>query len=230
MQLKDGRVHTVRIIYQPPVLFVFLDNPTLPILSAPVNLKDIVGPDASAFVGFTAGTGSGYQNHIVLNWSFACGLRTNATSTGSLVDSSISFMKVACLPNRSLCTPDQAVIEDRGSGRHHIVLPANLEWGASIATPTSAVAHIENARGTVCWDQSRRDSSGCNGPTGSSVSRARSTQAPHDFLAPESPAGALIWKARQGWTYFSINDRSGAAFHDNEGYFEFDVQLVKPRP
>ena len=37
-------------------------------------------------------------------------------------------------------------------------------------------------------------------------------------------SGSLIFEARDGRTYFSINDRKGA-FEDNEGAFEFEVEM-----
>jgi len=45
------------------------------------------------------------------------------------------------------------------------------------------------------------------------------------YLAPGEKAGALISEQRGGRTYFSVNDRSGAGFNENEGYFEFDVEV-----
>lgn len=229
VRLKDGKCHSVRILYRPGILFVFLDDMAVPILNVSVYLDGIVGNQGSAFVGFTAATGSGYQNHIIRSWSFACGYQADATSAISVVDSSISFLRAACLPDRPLCTPDQAIIEDRGPGRYHIVLPANLEWGAGIPNPQSAVIHVENAAGVVCLEQKRGDSPACNGPTGNGSIQERNVHILRDLLAPESPLGALIWKTRRGWTYFSINDRSGNPFLDNEGYFNFEVQIVGPR-
>jgi hypothetical protein len=52
--------------------------------------------------------------------------------------------------------------------------------------------------------------------------------APDEFLAAGEPAGALIYRNENGRTYFSVNDRRGRAFDDNEGYFEFAVRL-RPR-
>jgi hypothetical protein len=96
--LQDGNIHTVRIRYEPKllpfhtkdekffagpnsvnwlktgagVMLVFIDDFTRPALVAPINLKDILAlpSDGRAFVGFTAATGSAFQNHDIITWSF----------------------------------------------------------------------------------------------------------------------------------------------------------------
>jgi hypothetical protein len=97
-----------------------------------------------------------------------------------------------------------------------VLLPANAEWGASIANPAGKQVVVKDARGTVCWDLQARGADGCNGPDGNG------SAAGADFVAPDAQAGALVVKTRNGRTYFSVNDR---AFADNEGYFEFEVVL-----
>jgi hypothetical protein len=42
------------------------------------------------------------------------------------------------------------MIEEKGPGEYHIVLPANLEWGASVPNPSGQMVRVKNARGTVC--------------------------------------------------------------------------------
>ena len=116
-------------------------------------------------------------------------------------------MKTACLSDRKLCTPNQALVEVTGPGAYHIVLPANLEWGASIPNPSSRTVSIQNARGIGCWDWQALGREGCNGPAGN-----------------QSGAGALINRTKDGRTWFSIEARS-RNFLDNEGFFEFDVRL-----
>jgi hypothetical protein len=44
------------------------------------------------------------------------------------------------------------------------------------------------------------------------------------FLAEEAAAGALIMSTREGRTRFSVNGRGGG-FKDNEGYYEFDLEI-----
>lgn len=96
--LQDGNIHTVRIRYESKllpyhtkdekffagpksvtwlktgagVMLVYIDDFTRPALVAPINLKDILAlpEDGRAFVGFTAATGSAYQNHDIITWSF----------------------------------------------------------------------------------------------------------------------------------------------------------------
>jgi hypothetical protein len=138
----------------------------------------------AAYVGFTASTGNGFENHDILNWSFT---RPEVSSILELVSSQISFLKNACLPDRNLCTPDQAVIDTTGPGVYHIVLPANLEWGASIPNPSSRPVTIQNARGIACWNLQMVGPQGCNGPTGN---RSRDR--------------ALITRTEGGRTWFSI--------------------------
>jgi hypothetical protein len=96
--LQDGNIHAVRIRYESKllpfhtkdekffagpnsvtwlktgagVILVYIDDFTRPALVAPINLKDVLvlPEDGRAFVGFTAATGSAYQNHDILTWSF----------------------------------------------------------------------------------------------------------------------------------------------------------------
>lgn len=69
--LKDGSIHTVRICYIPGVLTVFLDDLANPILESPVRLESFLSfYDNNAWIGFTSATGSGFENHDILKWSF----------------------------------------------------------------------------------------------------------------------------------------------------------------
>jgi hypothetical protein len=208
--LKDRAVHSVRILYRPPVLSVFLDDAAAPALESAVDRSIIADSDGSAWVGFTASTGGGYENHDILNWSFSAAPKSD-------VSSNISFLTSECLPDRNLCTPGQAVVEEIRPGEYHVVLPANREWGTSIPNASGKTAAVSNTRGTVCWDLKTRGPDGCSALAGNGAAGA-------GFLAPDQKAGALISKSRDGRIYFSVNDRSGN-FRDNEGYFEFDVKL-----
>ena len=134
IHLKDHRVHTTRIVYRPPVISVFLDGSMTPVLETVVDLSIVTDQQGSAWVGFTASTGWGYQNHDILTWSFA---GANVSSSMYVVSSDISFPMSACLPNRNLCTPERTIVEQIGAG-YHIVVPANLEWGASVSRPVRA--------------------------------------------------------------------------------------------
>ena len=208
VHLKDGRVHAVRAVYKPPILSVFLDQGAAPVLTSTLDLSTVVDAQGLAYVGFTASTGAGYENHDILSWSFTAGSRAD-------VSSNISFLSAACLPDRNLCTPDRSVVEERGPGRYHIVLPANLEWGASIPNASGQAVVVTNARGTICWDLKARGAEGCSGPLVDVAIGAGEA---------EAKPGALIRRDQDDRTYFSINDPSGN-FDDNEGFVEFDVEL-----
>jgi hypothetical protein len=213
--LKDRAVHEVHIVYKPPVLSVSVDNSERPELFSVIDSSIVVDREGSAWVGFTASTGAGFENHEILNWKFASGPRTDVNS--GFVSSSISFLMASCLPDRSLCTPEKSTVDAR-DGVFHIVLPANGEWGASIPNPHRKAVEVKSAQGTVCWDLQGRGAEGCNGPEGNGQT------AGSGFLMPEEKAGALIVMSKSGRTYFSVNDRKGA-FGENEGYFEFEVAL-----
>jgi hypothetical protein len=57
IRLKDRKVHTARILFQPPVLSVFLDGSLAPVLKTAVDLSIVMDRQGSAWVGFTAATG-----------------------------------------------------------------------------------------------------------------------------------------------------------------------------
>jgi hypothetical protein len=128
------------------------------------------------------------------------------------VDTSITFDKWACLPDRARCTPDRPVAEQKPSGEFHVILPASSEWSISVPDAEGTAA-IHAAEGTVCLS-----SDACSGPQG------LGSAAGPGFLAQDRPAGALISKIIKGRVYFSVNHRKGAPFRDHEGYFEFDVR------
>jgi hypothetical protein len=214
VDLKDQKKHRARILFQPPVLSVFLDDAADPVLESAVDLSIVLDLESRAWVGFTASTGGGWENHDILNWSLAA---PDVSSSISVVSSQISFLMSACLPGRNLCTPERAVVERTAAG-YHVVLPANLEWGASIPNPEGRGVEVANARGIACWDLRARGASGCGGPLG------RAQPAGAGFLAPEAGAGALIVRTREGKTWFSLNGR-GAGFESNEGFYEFDLEI-----
>lgn len=206
-KLNDGRIHQVRIAYEPPLLRVSLDG-AAPILSAPVDLSTVIDPAGRAYVGFTASTGAGFENHDIFDWNF-----TAVDSSITTVDSDITFLdQVTCLEGRNLCTPKDALVEETSPGVFHIILPANREWGASIANPSGAEVSVTNIRGHVCWDAEQ-----CNGPGGSEAELA-------DRLAPGRKAGTLVAQNDRGRTWFSVNDRKNG-FADNQGFFDFEVRL-----
>ena len=69
--IDDATTHTAKIGYTPGSLNVFLDDLINPVLTVSVDLADRLDLDSGrAWVGFTATTGGGYQNHDILNWHF----------------------------------------------------------------------------------------------------------------------------------------------------------------
>jgi hypothetical protein len=46
-----------------------------------------------------------------------------------------------------------------------------------------------------------------------------------EFLAPHERPGALVTRNSNGRTWFSVNDHSGPAFQNHDGFFEFDVSV-----
>ena len=208
VMLKDENRHRARLLYRPPLLTIYLDDPD-PVLVVPVDVAVAADQQGLAWIGFTAATGAGYENHDILSWSFH-----TADVSSAMVSSNISFFMDNCLSGRNFCTPDHAIVEQIQPDHFHMVLPANLKWGASIANPSGRDVSIDNQRGTVCWDMKQRGAEGCGGPDGNPNRRGP--------LDKTKPAGSLIIKTEKGRTWFSIND---ASFDDNEGYFEFEVEM-----
>ncbi len=201
VKLKDGKAHEARIVYRPPILTVSLDGKQ--VLTSTVDLSTVVDAAGAAYAGFTASTGNGFENHDILAWS----LHPDVSSSVAVVSSEIAYLKAPCLPDRNLCTPERALVEESGPGAYHIVLPANLPWGANVPNPAGRIVRVENAHGVACWSLAELGQEGCNGPLGN-----------------REGAGGLIQRTNHGRTEFSVDDRTGK-FRDNEGYFEFDVRV-----
>jgi len=149
--------------------------------------------------------------------------RSEVSSNLFTTDSTISYESWPCLPDRSRCTPGQERIETTGPGRYHVLLPPQIEWAVSIPTPANANVTVTTATGIVCLDLQLQGPSSCSGPYG------RGAPADNGFLVADQPVGALVSKREGERTYFSVNDRSGAAFQHHDGYFEFDV-VVREAP
>jgi hypothetical protein len=219
IRLKDGRVHRARIRYKPPMMSFSLDDGE-PEVHVPVDVRTVVDPSGYAWIGFTASTGKGFENHAILGWSFTA-TRPEVSSHIELVESNITFLPSNCRAGRNLCTPAQADVREDGPGRYHIVLPAHLPWPASIPNPANRTIEIDNAKGYVCLGISAPER--CSGPAGMSASilRDRHRSSP---LQPDGNLGALIFRSERGRTFFSVNG-SERLFGGNEGFFEFNVTL-----
>jgi len=84
---------------------------------------------------------------------------------------------------------------------------------------------VFNVTGTVCWDPRLRESSGCNGPAENGVVPGAEAEGAAGFISPKAQAGSLVTRSLNGRVWFSVNDRTGEGFNDNEGFFEFDVSV-----
>ncbi|CAG0937617.1 hypothetical protein TFLX_06564 [Thermoflexales bacterium] len=81
IKLADGNVHTAKISYeagrdgQPGQLKVYLDQIGIqdtPILTVDIDISETLGlSGGTAWVGFTAGTGTTFEAHDILNWYMA---------------------------------------------------------------------------------------------------------------------------------------------------------------
>jgi len=64
-------------------------------ISSRGDLSIVVDREGSTWVGFTASTGEGYENHDILNWSFDS---AKVFSNASVVSSDITYLLWSCLP------------------------------------------------------------------------------------------------------------------------------------
>lgn len=68
--IKDAAIHAARIQYAPGSLRVFVDDMTTPVLDVSLLLSSLISlSSGEAYVGFTAATGGGFENHDILSWS-----------------------------------------------------------------------------------------------------------------------------------------------------------------
>ncbi|MFA4937343.1 MAG: alpha/beta hydrolase [Patescibacteria group bacterium] len=69
--LANGSIYQVKISYAADTIKVYFSDFNSPVLSVPINLGSLLSLDSGkAWVGFTASTGNGYENHDILCWSF----------------------------------------------------------------------------------------------------------------------------------------------------------------
>ncbi|CAM9899019.1 unnamed protein product, partial [Chrysoparadoxa australica] len=78
--MDDAQTHHVRITYVDKILSVFYDNLATPVIETAIDLDGLLDLDAGqAWLGFTAATGGGYQNHDILNWEYRVLADTSST-------------------------------------------------------------------------------------------------------------------------------------------------------
>lgn len=73
--MSNGHLWTVNMSYNGSDLTVSLRDPSessdfVAINSFPIDIANYLGTN-NAYVGFTAGTGAGWENHDIINWTFA---------------------------------------------------------------------------------------------------------------------------------------------------------------
>jgi hypothetical protein len=162
-----------------------------------VDPTAVVGPDGYAWVGFTASTGGGFENHDILSWSF---VGEQVDSSLFDVSSRISYDFSDCMEGRNLCTPPKAIAEERRPGEWYVLLPAHLNWPVSIPNPMERSAHIIKANGTVCFGSSGE--AGC-----------------------ASDASAVVQKTEDGRTWFSVAAPNQLNIGTGQGFVELDISL-----
>jgi hypothetical protein len=219
IRLKDGRRHRAKVVYEPPLMSVCLDGGE-PEFRVPVDLSGVVDPSGSAYIGFTASTGDGYENHDILNWTFTPA-QAAVSSSISFVQSEIHFLPQNCLPDRNLCTPSSAIVEAKGPDHYEVMLPAHLAWPAIIPNPRNRPVSVTGARGLICFDPAGDGVYSCSGPDGSTSGH----QANPSLLSRDHNPGALISETKGGVSRFSANIRKGGASKQNQGFFEFEVRI-----
>lgn len=216
-RLKDGKPHDLRIVYQPPLLAAYLDQSREPLFRVPVDLRQVLDTGGAAYIGFTAATGNGFQNHDILTWSYTLHPRPDVSSTITSVRSEIQFERGDCLPGLNLCTPRDPVIERSGNGAYTVLLPASAHGAAVIPNPQSKPFEITDARGVVCFDPRGDGQLECTGPQGLGAEPAGA-----GFVDPAKPPGALLVDTRDGSSRFSVNIPTSRK--SSQGYFEFTVR------
>ena len=98
MLMDDAVVHSVKIAYTPGSMAIYLDNMTTPKLTVAVDLSEMLALDAGkAWVGFTAATGGGWQNHDILNWTYK--VLPDVSTTVSINDSATLEGNSGTTPN-----------------------------------------------------------------------------------------------------------------------------------
>jgi hypothetical protein len=71
-EIEMGATHTARIVYEPGLLRIYLDDFSTPALEVAIDISTLLDlPGGTAFAGFTAGTGGAFEGHEVSSFHFA---------------------------------------------------------------------------------------------------------------------------------------------------------------
>jgi hypothetical protein len=71
LNMSDGSVHKSKIAYVPGTLNIFVDNLDNAVLTFSTDLGNLLSLDGgAAYVGFTSGEDTAYENHDLSSWAF----------------------------------------------------------------------------------------------------------------------------------------------------------------
>ena len=140
---SDGAVHTVKILYVPGNLQVFLDDLANPLMTVYVNLAKLMNLDeGQAWVGFTGSGGADWQNQDVASWSFSSNDPAPRLSRVMAPLDSNDASKPT-LPNRLFSTPSLSRPETTPLSVDHAFgysVPPGIELAYRIEASTNLVA------------------------------------------------------------------------------------------
>lgn len=140
---SDGKVHTVRIRYEPGLMQIYLDDLKKPLLSARFKLEQIVPfKDGQAWVGFTASTGADSQNQDILSWTFDAPGKSLATPEPT--------------ENLLVSNPPAEPAIDRANIVQRTSPPANSTPVAAPAEPTTQAINASQVIGLPVVDAANR--------------------------------------------------------------------------
>jgi len=103
--MSNGDLWTVNMSYNGSALTVSLNDPAegtafTALNTVPLNLVSILGQN-TAFVGFSSGTGGGWENHDIVNWTFSnSATLTSTPEPGTVVLVGGGLLAVALLRKR----------------------------------------------------------------------------------------------------------------------------------
>jgi Legume lectin domain len=140
---SDGAVHTVRIVYVPGNLQVFLDDLENPLMTVYVNLAKLMNlDDDRAWVGFTAASGMDWQNHDLVSWKF-----------NSSDDATPNPVRISPQPEVSDPTPLPApvYVAENMQASPTTPLPMDASFGYRLPDDVGLTHQIEASTDLVAW-------------------------------------------------------------------------------
>ena len=151
--MSNGHLWTANISYDGSNLTVTLTDPAegssfTAINAYPINLASTLGQN-TAYVGFTAGTGSGWENHDIVNWTFANTAQIPATGALSVALAPAT----ATNPVGTTDTVTATVTDSNGVPQFNVALTFTIVSGpnAGHSGTCSPAACTTNASGQVTF-------------------------------------------------------------------------------